>query len=298
MELCVGATSRRVVEVAAALGVHQIVASRAQVNETGGYVGLDQADLVGLVTVLSGGETRVVRDHGGPLQGGFNDDGVRSLQADVDAGFDGLHIDVCKLPKERQPATLVKLVQRFEDSGIAIEVGGEHEDQFWNDTLLDAVLKETEVVPRYAVISTGTHVWADTQVGQMHTVELIDNTAENYRARGVKVKAHNMDWVGGRVARYGQVLDAYNIAPEFARVETDALLTALGSDESIDLLRAAYKTGAWTRWFNQDEGTWFDRARCAVHYVQNRPEFRSTVELDQDREAWLRGVLWDAITAG
>ena len=116
MKLAVGAVSRRVVEEAAKLQVHQIVASRAQVNETGGYTGMTSRELVEIVKQQGNGKTEVVRDHGGPLQSGFNDDGIESLQDDVNAGFDGLHLDVCKLPRADQPKTLRALIKQFAPS--------------------------------------------------------------------------------------------------------------------------------------------------------------------------------------
>lgn len=297
MDLCVGAVSQRVIEEAAKCHVHQIVASRAQVNETGGYVGWDQFDLVQHVKYLSGGATLVIRDHGGPLQGGFEDDGIESFMADVTAGFNGLHIDVCKLPYLDQPKTLVKLVEQFGDQSVTIEVGGERVDQDWNDTLLNVVMSETAVIPTYQVIDTGGHVWAERQVGHLRRradVELLGWTARNYK---IKTKAHNQDWFGRRL-RYDGVLDAYNIAPEFARVETDALLTVLPWSSADRLLQLAYDSGTWRRWFGDDEGTWDDRARCAVHYIMNQPEAAGVAAVFGERDEFVRKAIRNAILAG
>src|SRR5262245_14331805 len=106
--IAVGAVSQRVVMVAANLKVPQIVASRRQVNESGGYIGWTPEQLVVIVRELSGGVTDVIRDHGGPFQDGSDDDDwERAFDIDVAAGFDGLHIDVSKLPREEQVEELV-----------------------------------------------------------------------------------------------------------------------------------------------------------------------------------------------
>jgi hypothetical protein len=298
VNLCIGAVSRRVVEVAADLQVYQIVASRGQVDVGGGYTGLDQEDLVSLVRSRSLGVTKIIRDHGGPLQGREEDDGIESFQADVDAGFDGLHIDVCKLPEQEQPAALVKLVDRFGDQGVTLEIGGEHDPGSWTEILLDAVVKETEYRPDFVVLDTGSHVWAESQVGDLHKLRDVERTARHLRSQGIKTKAHNMDWVGDRVRRYRDAVDAYNIAPEFARLETDALLTVLDDDDAYELLSRAFESGAWHKWFNNDEGTWFDRARCAVHYVQEDRALRGLIRLSEGTDQWVRGVIGSGIAVG
>lgn len=307
--MCVGAVSRRVVEEAAKLHVHQIVASRAQVNAEGGYIGMDQFDLVSLVTNLSAGETEVIRDHGGLVKSSHDDDpGVADLELCARAGFDGLHIDVCHLPRTEQVATLVDLVKRFESSSVVIEIGGEHDEQAWNNELLDAVLTRTQVVPSYAVLDTGAYVWADRQYGYLlhrGSFDLV-SAATHYRNLGVQVKAHNMDWVGQR-RYYVEVLDAYNVAPELGVVETNALLTVLNPRDALAILNVAYDSWKWTRWFHDDEGTRDERARCALRYMQTDPRVEQLTQyellspdngLSAKQDAYVRGCIRDAIKLG
>lgn len=296
MRLCVGAVSQRVVEEAAKLQVHQVVASRRQVDVGGGYTGYDQTTLVDTVKRLSEGNTKVVRDHGGPLQGGTDDDGRASLDADVQAGFDGLHLDVCQLPYDRQVTELLELLETYGNLGLTIEIGGEHDTQEHNALLLGAALAFGVEID-YAVVGFGSRVWADRQYGAPTYAGKLMLTSARANALGVKTKIHNVDWVGGRVANYAGTVDAYNIAPEFGAVEIDALLTVLNSDVAYGLLEFAHKSKLWTRWFNANEGTWFDRAKCALRYLQWSSEVQD-VTLSHDADQFVRMMIRDAIQRG
>lgn len=297
MKVCVGAASRRVVEEAAKLQVHQILASRRQVDTGGGYIGMDQFELVSTVNRLSDGRTQVVRDHGGPNQGGKKDDGTESFDVDVRAGFHGLHIDVCNVPEVDQTSTLVKLATRYArgTQAVSIEVGGEHTDTHWNIHLLNAVL-DAGVTPMYCVINPGTHVWRDRQFGRPMSPATVKQYVSQVSrlADWVGTKMHNADWWGDRHS-YDGILDAYNVAPEYGMIEVDALLTVLPGYCAQRLLNMAEETESWTRWFKPGEGTWLDHAKCALRYHLEDPEFADLLTLMPSQELFVRGCVRDAI---
>lgn len=302
MELCVGAASRRVVEEAAKLHVHQVVASRRQVHEPTGYIGLSPRQLVDLVDTLSYGNTRVVRDHGGPNQGGFDDDGVDALQVDVDAGFHALHIDVCNEPAAQQRGLLRELCVRFNDTTPqGLEVGGEHERPTWNTRLLRAVL-DAGIKPAYVVAGLGTRVWNDLQVGYVHDDDNVRAAVNFAHENGVKVKAHNMDWIPDRRLKLARMeVDAYNLAPELGQVEIRAILKSVPADVAEALLAHAYASRAWRRWFGLGEGTMNARAECALRYLlENDVNARATLAMvwTDDNESYVRGCIRDAIVNG
>jgi hypothetical protein len=299
MLLCVGAASRRIVEEAAKLQVHQIVASRRQVAYPTGYIGLSPKTLVALVRELSHGETLVVRDHGGPLQGGFDDDGTAAFDADVAAGFDGLHIDVCELPRDEQCERLVQLCKHYRgNSDVQIEVGGEHESPAWNTQLLSAVII-AGVRPSYVVVGAGTHVWADQQIGYVKSESTLRAARAYAHKMNIRTKVHNMDWVGNRLKL--DVFDAYNLAPELGQVEVRAVLTALPPNAAIALLEYAYNSGKWQRWFHADEGTRAARAECALRYLLEDDEYVDTYispDWSSACEDFVRRCVRDAIIKG
>lgn len=292
MILCVGAASRRVIEEAAKLHVHQVVASRRQVGEfKPGYTGFTSASLVETVKSLSGGATRVVRDHGGPYQNGDPDDNwVSALDADVDAGFDGLHLDVCQLARDEQPDTLTGLCERY--SGLALEVGGERDTQFWLYRMLDYATRACQ--PYAAVAALGGRIWADRQCGGLVSLEEAERVSVAYTGYKVAVKAHNLDWLGKRAA-YGPDF-LYNVAPEFGNVEVDAWLHVLPWDEAQHILSYAYATDAWGRWFRADEGTYLERSRAALRYHLESPTVRKIT--DKYDDTYVRMAVRDAIIHG
>lgn len=299
MRLCVGATSRRVVEEAARVRVHQIVASRSQVEGDYGYSGFTPETLVSTVKKFSDGETEVVRDHGGPGLGGEETDHLAALHADVDAGFHGLHVDVCKMPYEEQTDELKRILNDLAGAPVYIEVGGEHEDSDWNHHLLETAIGEG-IIPRYAVAGFGSFVWMDRQCGRPISPTHLENITHINTNLGARTKIHNADWVGKRLERYGDVVDAYNIAPELGCLEVDLLLTQLSYNAVHDLLHYAYDTTKWRRWFNPNEGTWFDRAKCALRYLLNDEHVieMSKEFMPHDGEQFIRARIREHILRG
>lgn len=298
--VAIGAVSRRVVEEAARLKVPQIVASRRQVDIDGGYTGMDQRELVRVVKKMSH-MTSVIRDHGGPNRGAMPDDGIESLDADVAAGFHGLHLDVCDVEYSRQLETLRTLVARYADETMWLEVGGEHDTQDWNIRLLRAATNVTANIDT-VVLGAGTFVFNDRQVGMTDPGALFDLvTAARAVLPDVMTKLHNADWLGYAARRQiAEQVDFVNVAPEIAQVEVDALLLVLGRQDAHDLMRFAYDSGAWRRWFHDDQGTWFERARCAVRYVMTDDRWRldgSAPGLSTDDDAWVRRCIREHIIA-
>ena len=108
------------------------------------------------------------------------------------------------------------------------------------------------------------------------------------------MKAHNLDWAGGRQA---YDLDGYyNVAPELGNVEVDAWLAVLPYSEGRQLLDSAYDTGAWLRWFGEGEGTRLERSRCALRYCLETRETAWILARYDDTP--VREAIRDAITCG
>lgn len=297
MKLCVGATSRRVVEEAAKWQVHQIVASNNQVGpHQPGYAGYDGPALVNVVNRLSDGQTEVVRDHGGPGQVGTklkDRNWADELEADVSAGFDGIHIDVSALPLDDQLKEQRTLCARFAER-VDIEVGGERNIQPWNHDLLADAWVVCD--PRYAVVSAGGHIWADRQVGRLTPPDALKSMISEYSHNfNVLSKAHNFDWVARSPWR-DSGLHAYNLAPELANVEVDAWLHTLTLDHVKVLLDLGWQSKKWQKWFHNSEGTWFEQARCGLRYLLEQPKVARV--LDEYDDSYVREQIRNAIKQG
>jgi len=284
------------------LEVAQIVASRRQVDGDRGYIDWTQRELVDIVRELSGGKTLVVRDHGGPDQGWGGDDGTASFDADVVAGFNGLHLDVCKLTGQgrdytTRTAVVRDLAERYINAGVFLEVGGEHTPWDENRELAAAACGSGANV-RCVVADIGTHVWADSQIGAVRSHAVLQRQYLEAMNLGLLLKAHNMDYIN-RYHQYGLegIVSMYNLAPELAAVEIDALLMVLTGSQASDVLNIAYDKGEWRRWFETGEGTWFQRARCGARYILETPEVRR-LKITPGDEDFIRRRIADAIKHG
>ena len=293
MQICVGAVSRRVIEVAAELQVPQIIASRRQVNHDGGYTGFTNRELVDYVGQVSP-HTLIVRDHGGPGQDGTPveiDNDLDELKRDRDAGFHILHVDVSKLPYKEQVRALTARLSALQD--IDVEVGGEHDSHWWNMQLLEAALDAHNAIV-HAIIQTGGWIREDRQAGFFNDPKIVEGYAIEIHQLGVRTKSHNQDWSPLRHS-FTDSIDACNIAPEFGAVEVDAILQVTDFDTAKFMLSFAYESGAWTRWFNPGTGTFVDRAKCAMRYLLSSEALTPYVNFFGEKEEYVRERIRNAI---
>ncbi len=251
------------------------IASRNQVDlkELGhGYLmgGMDQAafgDLLRRVGKETGyaGNVYICRDHGGPWQRNAELDqkypadramaiAKQSFRADIQAGFNYLHIDPTKCPF---PFTQEQLVQWTVDlvaycESVRQELGHDEVDYEVGtediqgglttaDTyesflkLLTARLTEQGLpLPTCVVGQTGTLCKIDRNVGHFGaeaTARLVKIAAKY----GVGFKEHNGDYMSAASCRIHPQLGVtgMNVAPEFGLIETDALLSLADLEEKL-----------------------------------------------------------------
>jgi len=230
--------------------------------------GMDQQAFVTLLTTLQTeigyqGPVYICRDHGGPWQRNIEldeaypveqamDVAKQSFRADIEAGFNYLHIDPTKCPfpyaQEDLCNRTVELIAFCEDvrnelhkAPLDYEVGTEDiqggltaSDTFESFLrLLNQRLDEKNLPsPTCIVGQTGTLVRIDRNVGHFDrekSRELVGIAVKN----GIGFKEHNGDYLSAATCRIHPDLGitGMNVAPEFGLVETDACL-ALADDEA------------------------------------------------------------------
>lgn len=256
------------------------------------------------------------RDHGGPwmnpAEAGFGEreamaSSLASFRADIEAGFDLLHIDTSNDPSGTPPPTGVaveRLLELYagcqavaEENGRAVlfEVGVEEQGTDTNDPaeftvtttshIRDALTANGLPGPAFVVAQTGTKVVETENVGALlaapnavaHTVStLADHTAD----LGSNLKAHNMDYLSADAVRrlMSAGVAAINVAPEFGVVETRALLRTLRElgmrDEHDEFVALACASGAWRKWLKPNSRiTDLDRAEICGHYIFATAEY-------------------------
>jgi hypothetical protein len=302
-----------------------LIASRRQVDAAefgGGYVGgLNSHTLTQRVRASDGRDRVVVcRDHGGPWQGrtGLDaspeqamDDARTSFYADLDAGFDLLHLDTSPAPPDDPGgpgAPKQRLLELYDDCWqaaqeggrtVAFEVGDEEQanvaaglDQ--PRELLSALAEQRRETgapaPLFVVVQTGTKVMERRNVGslsaayriagQMPPQIHVPQVMALVREHGTHLRQHNTDYLPTEILGWHPLLGVHaaNIAPEYGIEETLGLLSVMegrGAKElSEAFLTLAYETRKWEKWeLEGSDATDRDRAIWAGHYVFATPQF-------------------------
>ncbi|MEU4701672.1 class II D-tagatose-bisphosphate aldolase non-catalytic subunit [Nonomuraea dietziae] len=204
------------------------------------------------------GPLYVGRDHGGPWQrdddhrAGLGweeamDSAMRSYREDIEAGFDYLHIDTAKDPAFPRGVPLdlaadravhvLREVEAFRAGGgypeVAYEVSLEEANgtsstpadfAYFMDTLLKRVEHHGLPRPLFMVGNTGT-LTGLSQAGRVD-FETVGALAETAARHGVVLKEHNADYLPfDDLARHPAAgIGMANVAPEFGRLQTEALL--------------------------------------------------------------------------
>jgi len=242
------------------------IASRNQVDLEdfgSGYLmgGMDQKAFVGLINELKGsigyqGPVYICRDHGGPWQRNkeLNEKypvekameiAKKSFKADIEAGFNYLHIDPTKCPHDCDLDNIVdwtvqllefceNVRRELDKDPIDYEVGTEDiQGGLTTDETFEEFLKKISEIlndkhlplPTCVVAQTGTLTRLDRNVGcfDAEQTKKLVNIAAKY---GIGLKEHNGDYLSAASCRVHPDIGitGMNVAPEFGLVETDALL--------------------------------------------------------------------------
>ena len=309
--LGIGPMSPMVLRAALELAMEQnfpilFIASRNQVDMHaygGGYVSnWDQEQFCQAIRSMADrigfdGLYYVCRDHGGPWQ---RDEerasalpeeeavarGVASYLADVDAGFDLLHIDPTKdptvdlaIPMDVVLTRTVRLIAAVEAyrakkglAPIGYEVGTEETNggltgleafETFIQRLMEMLAEKGLPKPQFIVGQTGTLVRLTENVGHF-SVESARSLSAAAARHGMELKEHNSDYLSDEALLMHPALGigSSNVAPEFGVVETRAYLTLARLERALydagtvsrqgDLSRAlpsaAVETERWRKW--------------------------------------------------
>jgi len=297
-----------------------LVASRRQIDSKefgGGYVNnwiTEQfADYV--IEHDKKGKVLLARDHGGPWQNPSEVESNLSLRramesakssyaADLDAGFQILHIDP-SIDIHGQPnidEVLDRIFELYEfcwgyaqriGKEVLFEIGTEEQSGSTNkQEELDYVLNSMQVFckrnkmifPLFVVMQTGTRVMETRNIGSydLHirvAEEIppeiqIPKMVELCNRYGIFMKVHNADYLSDEAIKWFPRLGihAANVAPEFGLAETKALIYLLENNDLLILanrfLQIAYDSDKWKKWMVNDTiASDREKSFIAGHYV-------------------------------
>lgn len=328
--LCVGPMSVACVDAVTELANEYnvpltLIASRRQIDSAefgGGYVNNWTTEAFAKYVIDRDANDRVIlaRDHGGPWQSEVErkaglslhramESAKASYRADIDAGFQVLHIDPSiDIHAKPTPDDVLERVYELyefchsyaESRGrkVLFEIGTEEQTgstssaeelEYTLSSMQSFCAKNKLPQPSFVVIQTGTRVFETRNTGALDAPVRVANElppeiqvpkmieiCNRYR---VFMKQHNTDYLSEESLCWHPRLGihAANVAPEFGVIETKALLEILEGAGRRDLadrfLKLAYDSRKWEKWLLPDSRTTDrDKAVIAGHYVFSAPE--------------------------
>jgi hypothetical protein len=271
-----------------------LIPSRRQIEWDGGYVNnWTTKNLSEYITQRSNLIT-LQRDHSGPDQGQYDDNGYQSLSEDCKY-LDLIHID----PWKKYPIfnlglkETIKMIEHCYDlnPNLEYEIGTEEAIRRFELYELDELvsqLKNTldpEVFAKikYLVIQSGTSLKGTTQTGEYDS-DRLKNMISIAKKYNLLTKEHNGDYIPVSIIKekFDLGLDAINIAPEFGLIETQTYLDNIKEDSILDkFFNICYESKKWVKWVNEDFDPFtnkIDLIKICGHYVLSTPQFLSEIK--------------------
>lgn len=268
------------------------IPSRRQVEYDGGYVNNWTTKQFREYTK----GCSITRDHAGPGQGLFDDDGYKSLSVDCEF-LDMIHIDPWKkYPSMKEgvdwTVRMIKHCYNLNDS-IRYEVGTEQSIREFKVDELEDLLKNLKVQLtaqeykkiKYCVIQSGTALKENKNTGAYNKMKLSDMVSM-VKKHELLSKEHNGDYLSTSLIKekFKLGLDSINIAPELGQIETKTYLNFI-KEKRIDLLdkyfKMCYTSNRWIKWVDKNFDP-FNRKEELInicgHYVLSDPKFITDIK--------------------
>jgi len=267
-----------------------IIPSRRQIEKDGGYVNnWTTKDFCEYVKSKSN-KILLVRDHCGPLQGNFEDDGIESFKEDCKY-FDVVHIDVWKKHKnylDGLNATIDFIMMGFaENPNLYYEIGTEEAIRPFSSEELENLINDLKIkLPsnvykniKYVVIQSGTALKGNKNIGNYDNSRLI-KMLEVAKKHSLISKEHNGDYIHDNILSNKFIcgLNGINIAPEFGQLETKIILEEIGDNQDLleKFYQICYESKRWVKWVSHDFNPFqkkIELINICGHYVFSNPEF-------------------------
>ena len=329
--LCIGPMSKNCIDATVELADQyktplMLIASRRQIDSEqfgGGYVeNWSTKQFSDYVRSKDLNKNIILaRDHGGPWQNEIEKNKNMSLKeamksaknsyrADIDAGFQMLHIDPSvDIHSQPSPDQILERIYELYDfcwtyakqksQDIIFEIGTEEQNGSNNSkeeleyTLekMNKFCKNNKLpFPSFIVIQAGTRVMETKNIGSFDSpirvvnelppeiqIPQMINICNKY---GIFMKEHNSDYLSTDSLKWQPRLGihAANIAPEFGVAETRAFIDILkqaGHNDLVDeFLKISYESMKWKKWMMKNtDANDTDRAIIAGHYVFSSNDF-------------------------
>ena len=273
VKFCIGPMSKNIVDTIINYSNDNeikiiLIPSRRQVEMDGGYVNNWKTKDFCQYVRSKTNNIYIERDHGGPGQGTFNDDGLESFKEDSKY-LDIIHIDPWKKFSNYKDG-LEKTIELINycynlNNSLYFEVATEEAirpftveelKNLMNDLKknLDKKIYERIV---YLVIQSGTSLKEGKNTGKYNN-ERLKNMISLSKEFNILTKEHNGDWISDFEIsdKFSNNLDALNIAPEFGMIETKVILNELKKKNDFKniekFFKLCYESKKWVKWVNKN----------------------------------------------
>lgn len=300
-----------------------IIASRNQADHDSGYA-FSTGELAQYIRDnphYSADRVLICRDHCGPY---FSDrdrnltleDAViqcfKTINADIAAGFDLIHIDVSRVESAQQLLVARTLIDHTISlkSDIMLEYGSEDNTGENIDQSIERLQGQLEFISQYRdnvkfIVSQTGSLTKHTQVGTFN-IENNRRIAREIHSNGFLFKEHNADYLNRHDLLHRTLagVDAVNIAPQLGSIQTQVTYyTSLRNsiDDNCDAFNRYFdlvlKSELWRKWVVSDDASYKTKIFASGHYHFNSPEYRDLmVNIDQVKyNNILRGSIFEAL---
>ena len=265
-----------------------LIPSRRQVEWDGGYVNNWTTKNFCNYIKENSKFIALQRDHSGPGQGLYDDDGYLSLESDCEY-FDSIHLDPWKkYPKLEDGIEWTINMIKFcysKNNNLYFEVGTEEAIRPLTCEEIDILLKtlkeklSQEIFSKilFCVIQSGTALQDGLNIGNYNNDKLIDmvKVVKKYKLLS---KEHNGDYMKENIMidRFNCKLDSLNIAPEVGVFETKILLEHFNKKDIEEFYEICFKSNKWVKWVSSDfnpEDNKIKLIEICGHYQFSKKEF-------------------------
>lgn len=271
-----------------------LIPSRRQVEHNGGYVNNWTTKDFSSYVLRKTDKIILKRDHAGPGQGAFDDDGIISLINDCKY-LEYIHIDPWKKHSDltagiNSTISLIKMCYAINPK-TKFEIGTEQAIRYFSveelETLIVSLKKHLSHSEykniEYLVIQSGTSLKGVTQTGQYDKDRLVEmvNLAKKYHFLS---KEHNGDYIPVSIIqeKFSLGLDSINIAPEFGLIETQTYLDEIKDENVLETyFQICYNSKKWVKWVDNDFDPFNNKTeliRICGHYVLSTNDFLTKIK--------------------
>ena len=276
-----------------------LIASRNQVDYVTGYV-CTTAELAEQVKQFKNPNLLLCRDHCGPYFSDMDrgltiedamDRCMKTISADIAAGFDLIHIDVSRI-KNNQLHYAIELIEYALNlnPNIKLEFGSEDNTGIDINSSLARIDIQLVFLNPYKenVVFFVTQTGSLTKNGQSGTfnVERNREIGEQIRAKGFMFKEHNADYftVDDIQKRIDAGVDSLNIAPQLGKIQTDLLKEFAPADLWETFSNLVYNQKYWERWVDKGVTDKDIAVSVSGHYLFDSQTYKDIIaSIDYDK---------------